>query len=70
MSDKTIRITKERLAYLEFLEKNISTIVNNAVFEIIDREKPVNRKEQKPLVLTNQVSTMSVNLSPRSDRVD
>jgi hypothetical protein len=44
MSDQTVRISKERLRYLEYLEANASSIVNNAVFEIIEREKQTKKK--------------------------
>ena len=65
MSDQTVRITKERLAYLEYLEKNMSSIVTNAVFEIIEHEKPQKKKQIQSR--ETQVSTMCVLLTPLAD---
>ena len=36
---KKVSISRERLQYLEFLEANVSTIVQNAVYDIIETQK-------------------------------
>jgi hypothetical protein len=45
--ETTTHITKERLKYLEFLEANAHMIVQNAVQEIIDKEKGRKRKPKQ-----------------------
>jgi len=46
-SETTTHITKERLKYLEYLEANAHMIVQNAVQEIIDKQKGRKRKPKK-----------------------
>ncbi len=55
--DKAIAyISKERLQYLEYLEKNIATLINNAVIELVETEK---RKDyEKKRVKRGNMSTI------------
>ena len=59
MSDQTTRITKDRLQYLEYLEANASFIVNNAVIEIIEREKQ-KKKHTKPKTASSTLYMSSI----------
>jgi hypothetical protein len=48
MSSPTVLIPKERLSYLEYLEANMNTIVQNAVYDIIQREPIKRAKKPSP----------------------
>ena len=63
MSDQTIRITKDRMQYLEYLEKNASTIVNNAVLEIIECEKHETHKKRKKSKQTRVTASSTLYMS-------
>jgi hypothetical protein len=61
-TNNTVLISKERLQYLEYIEKNLQYIIDNAVQDIILNETRIkkNKKDYNKKHITKQIENIII----------